>query len=101
MSSPVSTSGCEDGLERVVLVGRVGGFVLPAAPDHAEPGSGQDAGGMGVVLAAGDSVAVDLCGPRIRPAGAVLMLLLQRRGGPPAMAGATTHRWCIRALVQP
>src|SRR5690625_2123223 len=73
MSSPVSTSGGlgvgEQCLEGAVPVGGVGGFVLPAAPDDAEPGSGQDAGGVGMVLAAGDGVVVDLRGPGVSAAG--------------------------------
>ena len=31
----------------------VSGVVLPAVPDHVEPGSREDPGGVGVVLAAG------------------------------------------------
>ena len=47
-----------------VVLGRVvGGAVLPAAPDHVEPGAGQDADGVGVVFAAGAGVVVDGRGP--------------------------------------
>jgi hypothetical protein len=36
-----------------VLLGVVGGAVLPAVPDDVEPGAGEDAYGVGVVVAAG------------------------------------------------
>ena len=42
---------------------------MPAAPDHAEPGSGQDADRVGMVLAAGDGVVVDLRGPGVGSSG--------------------------------
>jgi hypothetical protein len=41
----------------------VGHLVDPAAPDHPDPGASKDAGGVGVVVAAGDGVGVDLGGP--------------------------------------
>src|SRR5204862_8038620 len=41
----------------------VGGAVDPAAVDDADPGAGQDAGGVRVVFAAGAGVVVDLRGP--------------------------------------
>jgi hypothetical protein len=41
----------------------VGHLVDPAAPDHPDPGASEDAGGVGVVVAAGDGVGVDLGGP--------------------------------------
>src|SRR5215217_2861424 len=41
----------------------VGQVVDPAAPDHPDPGASKDAGGVGVVVAAGDGVGVDLGGP--------------------------------------
>ena len=54
MSSPVSSVALlilvEQGLERPVFGGVVGGAVLPAVPDHEEPGAGEDADGVGVVV---------------------------------------------------
>jgi hypothetical protein len=41
----------------------VGHLVDPAAPDHPDPGASEDAGGVGVVVAAGDGVGVELGGP--------------------------------------
>src|ERR1700746_2283184 len=41
----------QDLLEGVVLGGGVGGGVLAAAPDDVDPGAGQDADGVRVVLA--------------------------------------------------
>jgi hypothetical protein len=71
MTLPVSTSG------RVLLSGlsgergcsAVSGGVVrdavdPAAPDDADPGAGQDAHGVGVVLASAAGVVVDAGGPR-------------------------------------
>src|ERR1039457_6348499 len=54
MRSPVSTClllGFDVALERAVFDGVVGDAVLPAAPDDVEPGSGEDADGVGVVVA--------------------------------------------------
>jgi replicative DNA helicase len=53
MSSPVSSRGrfeVDEALECLVLVGVVGGVVLPAVPDDVEPGAGEDADGVGVVV---------------------------------------------------
>src|SRR5450755_2191253 len=73
MSSPVSSCGqlilSEEPLEGPVLGGIVGGVVLPAVPDHVQPGAGEDAGGVGVVLAAGDGLVVELSGPGAGVAG--------------------------------
>ena len=41
----------------------IGHLVDPAAPDHPDPGASKDAGGVGMVVAAGDGVGVDLGGP--------------------------------------
>ena len=66
MTLPVSTSSrdlvseCGGGS---VLGGIVGDAVEPASVDDADPGAGQDAGGVRVVLTAGDGVMVDLRGP--------------------------------------
>lgn len=47
------------------MVGRVvGGAVLPAVPDGVEPGAGQDAHGVGVVVSSGDGAVVAVGGPR-------------------------------------
>src|SRR5664280_550814 len=53
-------------LQGAVAAGLVGGAVLPAVPDHVEPGSGQDADGVRVVVAPADGVAVELVRPGVR-----------------------------------
>ncbi len=53
----------EQGLEPSVAGGVVGDAVLPAVPDHEEPGAGEDADGVGVVVAAGAGPVVDVGGP--------------------------------------
>lgn len=61
MRSPMSTRrrlGRDDALECAVLLGVVGDFVLPAVPDDVEPGAGEDAGGVGVVVTAGSDAVV-------------------------------------------
>jgi hypothetical protein len=69
MSSPVSSRGLlmllQHGLEGSVFVGVVGTVGLPAAPDHVEPGTGEDAGGVRVIVAAGDGAIVEIGGPGI------------------------------------
>ena len=54
MTPPVSTS-CSDlfceGCGCAVPGGVVGRVVEPAGPDHADPGAGEDAYGVGVVFA--------------------------------------------------
>ncbi len=73
MSSPVSSRGgagvvvvgFEHALERVVLGRDVGLAFLPAVPDDVEPGAGQDADGVGMVVAAGEGLAVELVGPGV------------------------------------
>src|ERR1700760_1365787 len=66
MTPPVSTSCriwlCESG-SGAVPGGVVGCVVEPAGPDHADPGAGEDADGVGVVFAAGAGVVVNLGGP--------------------------------------
>jgi len=57
----------EQGLERAVFGGVVGGSVLPAVPDDEQPGAGEDAGGVGVVVAAG--AIVEVIGPGAGAAG--------------------------------
>jgi hypothetical protein len=49
----------------------VGHLVDPAAPDHPDPGASKDAGGVGVVVAAGDGVGVELGGPGAGQSGVV------------------------------
>ena len=41
----------EHALQRAVISGFVGESVLPAVPDDVEPGAGEDADGVGVVVA--------------------------------------------------
>ena len=67
MSSPVSSrpSLVEQGLESSMIGGGVGDSVLPAVPDDVEPGSGEDADRMGVVVSAGDGTVVEVGGPRV------------------------------------
>src|SRR3954454_4014626 len=73
MSGPVSSRGwlifVEQALEGSVAGGVVGGVVLPAVPDHVEPGAGEDAGGVRVVFAAGDGLVVEVRGPGVCFAG--------------------------------
>jgi hypothetical protein len=71
MRRPVSTPGGEETVEAAVAMGVVGGFVLPDAPDDAEPGAAEDAECVRVVFAADDRVGVDLLGPGVVPAAAV------------------------------
>src|SRR5580704_5298846 len=73
MSSPVSSRlrfllG-EDPLEGLVAGWVVGGSVLPAVPDDVQPGAGEDADGVRVVVAAGDGLVVELGGPGAGAAG--------------------------------
>jgi hypothetical protein len=60
---PESSSGGET-LLGAVLGGVVDRLVMPARPDDPEPGPGQDANGVGMVLAASAGVGVELGGPR-------------------------------------
>ena len=93
MSSPVSTlrgrnhskrGGClsrgglcggvlggEQALQGAVPGGVAGGAVVPAFPDHIQPGPGQDPHRQGVVFAPGDRVVVEVGGPGAGVAGAV------------------------------
>ena len=59
----------EEALEGVVLGGVVGGVVLPAVPDDEQPGAGEDADGVGVVVAAGAGLVVEVGGPGVGVAG--------------------------------
>ena len=63
--------GGEQALQAVVAGRVVGDAVVPAFPDHIEPGAGEDPDRVGVVFAAGDRVVVDLGGPGAGVAGAV------------------------------
>ena len=72
MSSPVSSRGCllvEQALEGVVSGWVVGGVALPAMPDDVEPGAGEDAYDVGVVVASGGGAAVQVGGPGVGVAG--------------------------------
>ena len=51
--------------------GVVGGVGLPAVPDDVEPGAGEDAGGVGVIVFAGAGAVVEVGGPRVGMAGIV------------------------------
>jgi hypothetical protein len=61
-SSESSQGGCS-ALFGGVFVGVVGGVGVPAGPDDAEPGAGDDAVGVGVAFAAVAGVAVEALGP--------------------------------------
>jgi hypothetical protein len=52
----------EQCLEGAMFGGVVGGSVLPAVPDDVEPGAGEDADRVGVVVAAGDRAAIEVSG---------------------------------------
>ena len=54
-----------------MLVGVVGGVVVPAAPEHAQPGASEDADGVWVVAAALAGALVDVGGPGVVVAAAV------------------------------
>jgi hypothetical protein len=53
-------------LEGSVLGGVVGGVVVPAVPDHEQPGAGEDAHGVGVVVASGAGTVIEVGGPGMR-----------------------------------
>ena len=73
MRSPVSSrllfGVSEDSLEGVVLGGVVGGSVLPAVPDDVQPGAGEDAHGVGVVVSSVAGALVEVGGPGVGVAG--------------------------------
>ena len=73
MRSPVSTCSelilFECALQGAVSVGFVGGSVLPAVPDDVEPGAGQDADGVGVIVSSGSGSVVEVGGPGVGVAG--------------------------------
>src|SRR5262245_49177046 len=73
MSSPVSSHLLAIRMEerlKGAMPGRVVGHaVLPAMPDHEEPGAGQDADRVRVVVAASDGSAVKVGGPGVGTAG--------------------------------
>src|SRR3954466_2578597 len=71
MRFPRSSSGCGESCGASVLVGVVGHMVLPAAPDDAGPGAGEDAYGVRVSFAAGGGLVVDVFGPGAGVAGGV------------------------------
>src|SRR5262249_20857736 len=71
MRFPRSSSGGGKSCGGSVELGVVGGAVLPAAPDDADPGAGEDAYGVWVAFAAVDGVVVDLGGPGAGVAGIV------------------------------
>ena len=51
--------------------GVVWGVCLPAAPDDVEPGAGEHADGVGVVVSAGAGAVVEIGGPGVGVAGVV------------------------------
>src|ERR1700759_3352700 len=73
MSSPVSSrvgvAVLDEALECSVLFGVVGRVVLSAVPDDVDPCAGQDADGVGVVVAAGDGAKVEVGGPGVGASG--------------------------------
>ena len=72
MSSPVSSRRRKisvEGLECPVFGRVVGDPVLPAVPDDEEPGAGEDADGVRMVVAAADGTAVEVGGPGVGMAG--------------------------------
>src|SRR5690606_13518618 len=72
MSSPVSSRRVlisVEGLCGAVSGGVVGGVGLPAFPDHVQPGAGEDAHGVWVVVPAGAGAVVELGGPGAGVAG--------------------------------
>ena len=68
-SCPVSSLLGDESLIAAVAGGVVGSVVLPAAPDHSEPGPGQDADGVGVAMAAGSGLLVEVGCPGVVVAG--------------------------------
>ena len=71
MRLPVSTPGGDELLEGGVLVGVVGGLVLPESPDDAAPGAAEDADRVGVGATAAAGALVDVGGPGIVVSAAV------------------------------
>ena len=72
MSSPVSSRRLlilEQALEGVVVGGVVGDAVLPAVPDDEQPGAGEDAHGVGVVVASRSGAVVEVGGPGVGVSG--------------------------------
>jgi hypothetical protein len=55
----------EDALEGAVAVGVVGGVGGPAGPDDVDPGAGEDADGVGVVVPAVAGALVEVGGPGV------------------------------------
>jgi hypothetical protein len=66
---PVSSLLGDESLIAAVAGRVIGGVVLPAAPDHSEPGPSQDAEGVGVAMAAGSGLLVEVGGPGVVVAG--------------------------------
>jgi hypothetical protein len=75
-----------------LMTGRVvGGVVLPAAPEHAQPGPGEDADGVRMITSAGAGLLVDVRGPMRR----VPRIIGKRREGAPQTlmtSSAESHR---------
>src|SRR5918993_5294971 len=88
-SCPVSSLLGDESLIAAVAGGVVGGVVLPAAPDHAEPGPGQDADGVGVAMATGSGLLVEVRGPGVVVAGVTGEV--HNRGPELLVAGEAEH----------
>jgi hypothetical protein len=59
----------DDGAVGAVAGGVVGLVVLPAPPDHVEPGAGEDPDGVRVAVPAGPGPVIDVRGPGVGEAG--------------------------------
>jgi hypothetical protein len=77
------------GLAAAVEGGIEGYAVLPAAPDDAQPGAGQDPDGVRMPAAAGDGCGVDRGGPGVGHAAAVGEV--HHRGAELFAAGPAEH----------
>jgi hypothetical protein len=96
-SCPVSSLLGDESLIAAVAGGVVGGVVLPAAPDHAEPCPGQDADGVGVAMAAGSGLLVEVGGPGVVVAG--VSGEVHDRGAELLVAGKAEHDLLVLARL--
>ena len=72
MRHPVSTpDGLKKGLGGTMIGDVIRLAIGPGTPEHAHPGAGEDADGVGMVAAAGASAGVDICSPGAGVAGVV------------------------------
>ena len=95
---PVSSRGLlvlvDEPLEGAVSGRVVGGVVLPAVPDHVEPGSGQDAGRVGVVVTVAAGSVVELGGPGVGVAGVAAKSVTASR----SCLSQAQRKWTVRVL---